>query len=234
MTPEQIQEALADPFPADQVGWKPQATNGNRALAICFIDARNVMDRLDAVLGIANWQDTYSPLPDGNVVCTLSLRIGGEWVSKTDIGGPSDQRDHGDKEKAAFSDALKRAAVKWGVGRYLYNLDGGWVDYDAQKKQLVKTPTLPAWALPKAQRPPAKSIPASAKSAANGNKPAPLTGADLIARLEKKYPTGEALVELETFGAKHALHADPRQWTPEAVMAATEHMAQWARKVAAK
>ena len=45
------QERLAEPFPADVVGWKPQTVKGNRAVACGqYIDARDVMDRLDAVV----------------------------------------------------------------------------------------------------------------------------------------------------------------------------------------
>lgn len=128
--------------------WKPQTVSGNRALAICYLDARAVIDRLDEALGIDGWTDGYEVLPDGSVVCTLKVKIGEAWVSKVDVGGPSEQPDEGDRRKAAFSDALKRAAVKFGIGRYLYRLPRQWVDWDAQKRQFVRVPTLPAWALP--------------------------------------------------------------------------------------
>ena len=42
-------------------------------------------------------------------------------VDDTPAGGGAGMKDAGDDDKSAFSDALKRAAVKWGVGRYLYN-----------------------------------------------------------------------------------------------------------------
>src|SRR5881275_1046881 len=58
----------------------------------------------------------------GSMMCRLRLRLGDEWVTKVDVGGPSEQPDGGDRLKAAFSDALKRAAVKFGIGRYLYRL----------------------------------------------------------------------------------------------------------------
>src|SRR5262249_31196354 len=80
--------------------------------------------------------------------CRLRLRIGNRWITKVDVGGPSEQPDGGDRLKAAFSDALKRAAVKFGVGRYLYRLPSQWLDYDPQKRQFTRTPTLPEWALP--------------------------------------------------------------------------------------
>jgi hypothetical protein len=74
-------------------------------------------------------------------------RIRGEWVTKCDVGSPSEQPDAGDRLKAAFSDALKRAAVKYGIGRFLYRLPPVWCDYDPQTKQFTKTPQLPDWVL---------------------------------------------------------------------------------------
>ncbi len=137
MTPEEIQAALATPFDASEVKYKPIMVKDNRALAIAYISARAVQDRLDEVLGIANWQDEYTTLPDGSMLCRLSVRIGEEWVTKMDVGSPSEQPDEGDRVKAAVSDALKRAAVKVGVGRYLYRGKPQWVDYDPKTKQIL-------------------------------------------------------------------------------------------------
>jgi hypothetical protein len=156
------------------VRWKPQtiSKDGTRALAICYIDARAVQDRLDAVFGVNGWQDRYDLLPDGSAVCRLRCRIGQRWVVKSDVGSPSEQPDEGDRHKAALSDALKRAAVKYGIGRYLYRLPRQWVDWDAQKRQFVRVPTLPPSALPAA-----KPKPATAPEPASGRngtpKPAP-------------------------------------------------------------
>src|SRR5262249_13820499 len=88
-------------------------------------------------------------LPDGSVMCRLRLKFGDQWITKTDVGSPSEQPDSGDRLKAAVSDALKRAAVKFGIGRYLYRLSASWVDYDPVNKQIVQAPALPAFAIPK-------------------------------------------------------------------------------------
>src|SRR5579871_4925265 len=150
-----VMKQLAAPFDPREVRFKPGVISGNRALALAFVDARVIQDRLDEVLGVTGWQDEYECLPDGGVVCRLRLRLGDQWITKMDVGGPSEQPDEGDRRKAAFSDALKRAAVKFGIGRYLYRLPAQWVDYDAQKKQIVAPPQLPAFALPKAKARPA-------------------------------------------------------------------------------
>lgn len=144
-------EQLARPFPVKAVKWKPQSVKGNRAMALAYIDARTVTARLDEVFPLA-WQDEYSVLDKGSVVCRLSVRIDGQWLTRCDVGGESEQPDEGDRTKAAFSDALKRAAVKFGVGRYLYSLPRTWCDYDPQKKQFSQTPQLPDWAIPKGDK----------------------------------------------------------------------------------
>src|SRR5262245_21951395 len=86
---------LAAPFPADEVQFKPQVVKGNRALAIAYIDARAVMDRLDAVVGVQNWQDRYQLLPDNAVQCRLRVRVHGEWIAKADVGSPPTSRTAG-------------------------------------------------------------------------------------------------------------------------------------------
>jgi hypothetical protein len=144
-----IAEALSRPFDPSEIKFKPQVVKDRRALAMAYIDARLIQDRLDTVLGVENWQDRYELLTDGSVICRLRLKLGSHWVTKTDVGSPSEQPDSGDRLKAAFSDALKRAAVKFGIGRYLYRLPAQWVEYDPVKKQLVRLPTLPTFALPK-------------------------------------------------------------------------------------
>src|SRR5438067_6611248 len=146
---ESLTQQLLAPFGSNEVKFKPAVVTGNRALALPYVDARVIQDRLDEVLGVAGWQDEYECLPDGSVVCRLRLRLGSEWITKMDVGGPSEQPDEGDRRKAAFSDALKRAAVKFGVGRYLYRLQPIWVDWDPQKKKIVKPPKLPVPTLSK-------------------------------------------------------------------------------------
>jgi hypothetical protein len=156
-----ITDALAEPFDPKEVKFKPQMVKNNKALAIAYIDVRLVEDRLDHIIGGENWQDSYEVLNDGSVVCRLAVRFPGqpEWVTKTDVGTPSEQPDGGDRLKAAFSDAMKRAAIKFGIGRYLYRLPAQWVDYDPAKKQIIRPPQLPAFALPRAYQ----GTPAAAK-----------------------------------------------------------------------
>src|SRR5690348_17083448 len=87
---EELMEALAAPFDAREIRFRPGAVSGNRALALPYVDARVIQDRLDDVLGVTGWQDEYECLPEGSVVCRLRLRIGEEWITKMDVGGQSE------------------------------------------------------------------------------------------------------------------------------------------------
>ncbi len=146
--PKKIAEELAQFFDPSEVKWKPGSVNGERCMALGYISARAIQDRLDEVVGIDGWQDDYTLLPDGSVSCKLSLRLNGEWITKTDVGSKSEQKNTGDQMKSAHSNSLKRAGAKWGIGRYLYDLPVQWVDYDAKKKKITGVPRLPDWAIP--------------------------------------------------------------------------------------
>jgi hypothetical protein len=225
---EAVMEALAAPFERHEVKFRAGATSGSRALALAYIDARVIQDRLDDVLGAHNWQDEYECLPDGSVVCRLRLRLGGEWITKMDVGGPSEQPDEGDRRKAAFSDALKRAAVKFGVGRYLYRLPQAWVDYDPQKKQLKSHPELPG---PKPRPAPAKVERRPAEPVAGRAAALPANGQELQQRLvaydaqlakQNVCRQGELVKAVVAAGVKAGFDADMTAWSGPAILLAVE------------
>lgn len=117
-------KALAAPFDPARISWRVGSTTKDKAkgMALAYIDSRDVQDRLDAVCGIGGWQCRY-PHAEKKTVCDIGVKVGDEWVWKADGAGDSDV----EAEKGALSDAFKRAAVKWGIGRYLYDLESPWV-----------------------------------------------------------------------------------------------------------
>jgi hypothetical protein len=171
----EILETLSRPFDPREVEVKIQAVNRDRTRAqvVAYVDARTVLDRLDEAVGPTGWSDSYEVLTNGTdneggrlveVKCTLTV-LG---VSKEDVG-------EGDSLKAAFSDALKRAAVKFGVGRYLYRLPKVWADLDergnikdpeAVKRALLggESNDAPPWE----DKPSAKPRPSSSTSQSSG------------------------------------------------------------------
>ncbi len=132
----EIIEALTRPWEREKIKWRVGSLTKDkkRALPLAYVDARSVMERLDTTVGPLNWQDRYE-FHDKRTVCYLSLRFGDEWISKADGAGDSDIEG----EKGGISDAFKRAAVRWGIGRELYAIKCRWMPCD-EYKQLIGDP----------------------------------------------------------------------------------------------
>lgn len=131
-TAQDLFDALALPFPADYVEWRVGSTTKDKTKGkpLAYIDARTVMDRLDSACGMDGWQCNYAF--NGNLaICNLGIRMpDGSWVWKSDGAGATDY----EAEKGMLSDALKRAAVRFGVGRYLYDIKSGWVELNDRQQ----------------------------------------------------------------------------------------------------
>jgi hypothetical protein len=110
--------------------WRIQSFSKNYPTATCvaYIDARDVMSLLDEAVGPENWQSDYKEIK-GNLYCGIAIKINNEWVWKWDCGTESNT----ESEKGEASDAFKRGAVKWGVGRFLYDLPIQYVKTSEKK-----------------------------------------------------------------------------------------------------
>jgi hypothetical protein len=115
---------LAAPFdPADIKHRK--GPNGKQ---LPYVTNRAIQDRLDSVVGPGNWKNEFREWGIGSpgVLCGLSIRINDgtrdpEWITKWDGAEQTDI----EAVKGGLSDAMKRAAVQWGIGRYLYQTETG-------------------------------------------------------------------------------------------------------------
>ncbi len=99
--------------------WKVQTTKGGVAMCVAYIDARQVAERLNTVLGIDGWSDSLIETNGEGIICEISANIDGKTVVHSNVGTPSDYQ----KIKGQASDAFKRAATKFGVGAYLYEME---------------------------------------------------------------------------------------------------------------
>ena len=144
---ETLLKQLKDPFDPRFIKWRVGATNQEKTkgIALAYLDAREVQKRLDDVMGLGNWQDRYIEVKDG-FICELDLLINDRWVTKSNTAGNTKV----DPVKGGGSDSFKRAASKWGIGRYLYYLPNVWVPLKQQGKSyvLAEIPELPSWAKP--------------------------------------------------------------------------------------
>lgn len=119
---KQLLDKLSQPIP---FSWRVQSRNKDKTKAFCsaYIDARDVMRVLDEH---CIWQVQYQEIA-GFVFCGIGINVDGEQYWRWDCGqrienNPQDQM-YDQAGKSAASDAFKRAAVMWGIGRFLYDLE---------------------------------------------------------------------------------------------------------------
>lgn len=143
MNSEEIFEKLRARFSQSEHEWRVQqsgfAKNGKPwAMILCYVDARAIQNRLDAVVGPQNWSEEYE-IVDGNFKCKLGIRIEGEWVYKVNGAPETDMEGF----KGGFSKSFVRVASNWGIGRYLYDLEATWANFvdrstPGAKKAMIK------------------------------------------------------------------------------------------------
>lgn len=173
---------LRDPFPAEDIEWRVQQAgerNGKVwARVLAYVTNRAIQARLDDVCGPENWRNEFAPAPCGGVMCGISIRCGDEWVTKWDGAENTDI----EAVKGGLSGAMKRAAVQWGIGRYLYQLEEGWANVHEGGQHRAQTkdkkwfrwdpPALPAWALPDGVgKPNERPVQAQTASSDDGSSP---------------------------------------------------------------
>lgn len=158
-------DKLREPFNPWEVEWRVGTVSSkNSCTLLCYLTSRAVMDRYDRVVGPENWTDRYEAGPGGGILCTTSILVNGVWIAKQDAA----ENTNIEAVKGGISSAFKRCAVKWGIGRYLYDLDSPWIkimggpnawangqgiDISSKGRHVgwVRTPMLPSWALPGGQ-----------------------------------------------------------------------------------
>ena len=153
MTWDELRAALAVPFPAEMVKFRPGSTSGDkkRAQALAYAEPRVYEDRLNEVLGPA-WACRFIPWGDQRLLCELTITLqddaGGVQELVRTSTGEFDSGDTIAKGTSAEAQAFKRACSKFGLGRYLYDLPVVWVGYDANNRRLTEIPGIPERFLP--------------------------------------------------------------------------------------
>lgn len=150
---------LKEPFLPTDLEWRVQQSGEKDgrvwAKVVAYVTNRAIMDRLDEVCGPGKWWNEYRPGPSGGVICGVTINTDERAVTKWD-GADNTEIE---AVKGGLSNSMKRAAVQWGVGRYLYDLEIGWaeiVEKNGTHRDKTKEgkwfqwnpPRLPAWAMP--------------------------------------------------------------------------------------
>lgn len=171
----EIARKLQDPFDAQDVEWRAQQggiSGGGKpwVKVIPYITSRAVQQRLDDVFGPFGWKiEQRETVDTKGYICTISVYDSEkqQWVSKQD----GSEKTNIEPLKGGVSGAMKRAAVQWGIGRYLYNMEEAWAECNVVQNRwdchnnchVVKgkngkpdqyvdwrPPMMPSWALPQA------------------------------------------------------------------------------------
>lgn len=161
----ELYEGLSKPFKEKEIEWRVQSQGKKQdgtvwCMVLAYVDARACTRRLDQVVGPLGWKREITHLDNG-VMCKLSLydEAHNQWVGKDD--GAEETKV--EAFKGGISKAFVRACAAWGIGRYLYYLPSTFAEVSMERKDgwnkvwwkeekityWWKTPSLPAWALPK-------------------------------------------------------------------------------------
>ena len=142
-----VMRELQKPFKEEEIEWRVGATNKDKTmgLALPYVTNKAIQNRLDEVFGVFGWKNEFKEWKGNSQLCGISIwdEDKNEWLTKYD--GADDTTM--ESTKGGLSDAMKRAAVQFGIGRYLYKLDPIWVPLK-DGKYLDFIPQLPVWALP--------------------------------------------------------------------------------------
>lgn len=116
-------QLLCQEFPRDRLRVKVRAFNKDRtrAMLVPYIEHMAVQARLDEVDPAWSCEGVEQKEIEETVYVRLRLTIKG--VTRENVG-------QGEHPKSAYSDALKRCAMLFGIGRYLYDSEKKWVSYN--------------------------------------------------------------------------------------------------------
>ncbi len=148
---------LAVAFPPSALVWRVTdvSDESTRARVRPQLAAEDVRRRLDDVLGREGWSVTFQAFPDGSVGCALTLRL--PSVESTDQTPARPESDLAVTRSVVVSpgpvvadaetlsnDALARAAEQFGLLPAVDPTGTYWVDYDAEAKEILHPPEVPA------------------------------------------------------------------------------------------
>lgn len=119
---------LTAPILPNEIEWRVQSqTSTGKLIVVPYINNRCVMHRFDAAFGAENWTSEFKEISNG-FLCRLTVTINKREVYRED--GAS--KTNIEPEKGGISDAMKRAAVQFGLGRCLYDYPRVFIECDGK------------------------------------------------------------------------------------------------------
>jgi hypothetical protein len=146
---------LEVPFSPNRVQWRVTNTakDRKRGQVVPYADPRAYADWLNALFTPQQWTREYrvetlsnitrikggESIVTGKILVTCTVTIIGLWSHS---GTGEEWADDSNAMTAADAQAFKRACSCFGLGRYLYEFHGSWVDLD-QNQQPKRMPAHP-------------------------------------------------------------------------------------------
>ncbi len=146
MTPREKLEQLKKPTAKSEIKYRVGSVydkDRGKATVLSYVDARYVQDTLDNLIGPEFWENRFYEAK-GALFCEITINIDGVKISKSDCGTESDIAP----AKGEASDAFKRAAVMFGIGRDLYSAETMFADLEKRGSK---------WVLPRDWKPNTKA-----------------------------------------------------------------------------
>lgn len=123
-----MNDILKAPIEAHNLEWRVQSQTGTgKLIVVPYITNRCVMTRFDEAFGPENWTSEFREITNG-FICRLTVTIKDRVIFRED--GAS--KTNIEPEKGGISDAMKRAAVQFGLGRCLYEYPRVFIETDGK------------------------------------------------------------------------------------------------------
>ena len=123
-----MNNTLTAPILPNEIEWRVQSqTSTGKLIVVPYINNRCVMHRFDAAFGAENWTSEFREISNG-FLCRLTVTINDRTIYRED--GAS--KTNIEPEKGGISDAMKRAAVQFGLGRCLYDYPRVFIECDGK------------------------------------------------------------------------------------------------------
>ena len=236
----QLVAALEEPFDLTEIKWRVTNTTADRrrGQVLAYADPRAYADRLNLLVTVRGWTREYSVQTINNIERKMSngSQIAGKVVVTcrltihglgTNSGIGEEWADNENAGTAAEAQAFKRACSCFGLGRYLYDIEGCWVDLDG-RRQPTAIPKLPSWAIPEKQGSSGVRERSKHPAEINGSSPqansAPQETGALLARVRKL--CGEVGFSLSRSAMLAVANVDAPEQVPPARLGAARRQAR--------
>lgn len=126
-------DELTAPIQPNEIEWRvqQQTKDGKKIIVVPYITNRCVMHRFDKAFGVFNWTSEFREIENG-FICRIAITIHDGNTERQVYREDGASKTAVEPEKGGISDAMKRAAVQFGLGRNLYDYPKVMIETDGK------------------------------------------------------------------------------------------------------